>query len=1267
MLTLVALVAGFTFSLLAQQNAPAVKDGTEPPMAPQVKARLDELESTWKAARAKDDVKGEAGALNAIGKLYFAFSFFPQALDAYHQAMERAHAAQDAIAESDALTGAGLCDASTGQNDKAHDEFQQALDLANSSGDPRVRAAALSGLGWLALILRQYSQALQDQNQALPLAQQTQDLELQGQILRGTGLAQYMLGDKQAAIASLDKSLAMHREAGDREGEAKALNALGSLQYDLGMKSQALDTENQAAALYLDSGDYIRATDTLAAMATAYLGDREIPKALDAYNRLLEIDRQTGNRAHAALVLRTLGEIYSDTSQPQKALDSDNQALAIYRETQDHAGEASALFDIGYVHYTLGEPQKALDSFDQALPLFRAQKDSAEEARTLLNIGAAYSALSELQKALEYYNQALPLVQQGGDHAAEAKTLSNMGGIYGSMGDAQKALASYNRALALDQQAGNKAGEAASLNLIGTHHSMQGEQRKALEFYDRALSIYRQLGSREGEASTLGCMGWAYSALGDEQKAMDDYTQALAIFHETGVHGGEALMQGLTGALYGKLGQNEKALDALKQALSFFHQAGMRDGEEWVLYAIGRIYYVMDDRKSALNYYQGALQNFKDVNDRLGQASALMSLGKVYTDLGNDQAALDDLNQGLSIRRQMGDRDGEAETLDYLAEAYSALGQRQKALDALNQALPLATEVNDPDREAQVLHTLLKVEAGPAPALAIYYGKQAVNLLQQVRTNIQEMDKALQQSFLSKKDDYYHDLATLLIEQGRLPEAQQVLNLLKDQEYKDYVRGEAASTLNPLTLTPAEQKAAEDYQKSTAQIVAVGEQWAVLKKVANRTPEQEQEYLQLSAQLDASNKSLNDYYGRLFKLFSTSADANQKVNDVEGGVSQLKQAIARMPHTVALYTLISSSRYSVIVITGSTTVAREVPIAEKDLNQKVAALEQALRDPHSDPRPASNALYKILMGPVQADLDAAQAQTLVWSLDGVLRYVPMAALYDGKQYAVEHYAMVSITPASIPHLNEKPDFSNVSAIAMGISKQYESNLPPLPAVTGELDDVISDAQDKSAQGVLPGTILLNGAFTEKALEQALGNPHTVIHIASHFVFRPGDDSLSYLLLAGKDRDAQGYHLTVADFRDNQEISLLDTDLLTLSACETGMSGSASNGREVDGLGTTAQLKGARAVISSLWEVDDASTGALMADFYKRWAGGAGKVTKVEALREAQMDLLDNQIAQRSDSSGRGLSAESQPDAQPAQLGYAHPYYWAPFVLMGNWR
>ncbi len=139
---------------------------------------------------------------------------------------------------------------------------------------------------------------------------------------------------------------------------------------------------------------------------------------------------------------------------------------------------------------------------------------------------------------------------------------------------------------------------------------------------------------------------------------------------------------------------------------------------------------------------------------------------------------------------------------------------------------------------------------------------------------------------------------------------------------------------------------------------------------------------------------------------------------------------------------------------------------------------------------------------------------------------------------------------------------------------------------------------------------------------------------------------------------------MADFRDNRNLSLRHTDLLTLSACETGMSGNSSNGREVDGLGTTAQLKGAKAVISSLWSVNDNSTGQLMGDFYKRWTAGAGKVTKAEALRKAQLDLLLGGVKPVAEASSRGLeTGDGSRLLPPMRI----PTTGRRFVLMGNWR
>jgi len=875
---------------------------------------------------------------------------------------------------------------------------------------------------------------------------------------------------------------------------------------------------------------------------------------------------------------------------------------------------------------------------------------------------------ADIQARLDKSQAALKAARAAGDKKAEAKALNQVSRVFFDTADFNKALDGYNQALALAREAKDALDEAVALNGIGNCTLSVSENTAAMEAYRQALAVASASGDMQDQAVALGGLGWASNNMGRNQEALDFYHRALPLAQKASDPDTEARVLRRTGWVYYILGDMPKALEYDQQALPVFRKIHNPYGEATVLSDLGLVYTAMGQNQKALAYYATSVPIFRRVGYRAGEALTWNMIGIAYGNLGKRQAELEYYKKALPVIHQVGDVINEAWTLNAIGRVYSILGDKQQAQDYFNRALPLANAADDPIIKAGILRNMMLNQSTLQPALAIFYGKQAVNCVQQVRNNMQGLDEELKKTFVASKNDYFHELANLLIDQGRLPEAQQVLDLLKQQEYLDYVRGDTANTLSPLSLTPSEQQAEADYQKSTAQLVALGQQWADLKKISSRTPEQDRQFQQLSGQLEAASKGLNDYYIRLYTLFGQNSDANKQGADVKGHVSVLKHTIAKMPHTVALYTLVGTDRYSVIVITGSATVAREYPIAERDLNKKIAAFQQALRNPHSDPRPLAEDLYGILIGPVKADLDQAQAQTLVWSLDGALRYVPIAALYDGAHYVVENYSTVTITPASIPHLSDQANVSNLSAVAMGISRQYEQNLPPLPAVVGELEQIVNDRQVQGANGVLPGTILLNGAFTEKAFEDQLAGAHTVVHIASHFVFHPGDDSQSYLLLAGKDADGLGFRLTVADFRDNQNLSLDDTDLLTLSACETGMSGNAGNGREVDGLGTTAQLKGAKAVISSLWEVNDASTGALMADFYKRWADGAGKVAKVEALRQAQLDLLHGDVAHQSGANGRGFAAvDHEPSESANRAGYAHPYYWAPFVLMGNWR
>ena len=176
---------------------------------------------------------------------------------------------------------------------------------------------------------------------------------------------------------------------------------------------------------------------------------------------------------------------------------------------------------------------------------------------------------------------------------------------------------------------------------------------------------------------------------------------------------------------------------------------------------------------------------------------------------------------------------------------------------------------------------------------------------------------------------------------------------------------------------------------------------------------------------------------------------------------------------------------------------------------------------------------------------------------------------------------------------------------------------------------------RQKRGFISGSVIPDEQFTKDSLLGSLKQHRPLVHIASHFRLEPGDASLSFLLLG------DGMTLTLTDIKNEAEDFFGGVELLTLSACETGVQKEReSDGREIDSFAELAQRKGTKAVMASLWRVDDESTSRLMMEFYR--TRQTKNLTKAEALQKAQLSLLKHSR-------------------------YSHPYYWAPFILIGNWR
>ncbi len=804
-----------------------------------------------------------------------------------------------------------------------------------------------------------------------------------------------------------------------------------------------------------------------------------------------------------------------------------------------------------------------------------------------------------------------------------------------------------------------------------------GQGLEALKNYDQAIALFRQAGERNGEALVLNDMGPAYAELGQKQKSLEVYNQAMQIWHETGNRQGEALTLNDIGRLYRDLGQQQTAMDYYNQALPIWRETGNRSGEAMALSDIGSAYADLGQPQKALDYGSQALPIFSETGNRRGEAMVLNTMGRDHSDMSEAQDAMELDLQALVLWREVKDERNEATALMTIAWAYSEMNQPEQSFASAIAALGLARATADPEMKAAIENSMmLGFRKQHRPEEAILFGLDAVNSYQQIRKNISGLNKELQSGFVQSKSGVYRMLAELLIEAGRLGEAEQILDLLKEQELKDLVAGANANAgggLEPIALSPAQQKAESalpDLEKKARAIEELSLTYAQIQAKPTHTPEDDAQLKSIDANMREVSKEIHDtLYNEIFPLLDAQSAPGRVADTTK---SLLQDSLAKLgPDVMGIRLLLGDDHAYAIVVTASSRKKVELPASSAGVRAKALEAARVLSSPATDPRPQLNQLYAMVVAPLEGELKTlTSAQnsvpTLLWSLDDALRYVPMGALYDGTHYLVERFHNVLFTPESYGHINDSPlaNGQPPRALAMGLSKSY-GGMPALPGVLPELDSVVRDPSVPDSHGPMQGKLLPDEQFTLAALKSELdsGQDFSVVHIASHFVLIAGSGDEPFLLMGGdKTGDPDGFDWNLSDM-ENSTVAFHGTRLLTLSACSTAKNYKSRNGLEMDGLGMVAQQKEAEAVLATLWDVNDLSTSHIMSDFYARWVENPS-LGKAEALRQAQLAFLHGTAIDPGAKTGHGSGASS---ATRSGLGYAHPYYWAPFVLIGNYR
>jgi CHAT domain-containing protein/Tfp pilus assembly protein PilF len=961
-----------------------------------------------------------------------------------------------------------------------------------------------------------------------------------------------------------------------------------------------------------------------------------------------------------------LGALYYSSGQLEKGLDYLNQSLPIEQKYSSLLGQATTLNTMGRIYTDLGQEDHALELLNQALTFWRALPSRSGEAETLNNIGKVYNNLGQHDDALKYLNQSLAIWHEVNASPAGASTGNNPSSF--------QATASIN-------------GEASTLDNLGRAWSDMGDGKQALDDFNQALLKFQNLGERNGAALVLNDMGPAYSALGQKQKALDAYNQAIALWRTLGNRQGEALTLNNIGRLYKDLGEHQTALDYYNQALPIWRAVGNHSGEALALSDIGRAYADLGQPAKAIDFQTQALPIYRQTGSRRGEAMVLNNLGRDHSDLGEAQKAYDLDLQALSIWREVKDERDEAQDLMTIAWAYSLMKQPELSFTSAIGALGLAKATADPQIEGNIEDSIMiGFRQQKRPEEAILFGLLAVNDYEQIRRNITGMEKEVQAGFAQSRSGAYRMLAELLVETGRLGQAEQILDLLKEQELEDVVTTAepgSSAAIEPLKLSPAQQDAEAalpDLEKKARAIEESSLAYTQIQAKPSRTPDDDAQLKALSATMQQEGSDIQSVLtNKIYpELDAQSAPGHASTDTTR---SLLQDSLSKLgPHVMGIRLLLGEDHAYAIVVTATSRKVIALPASSADIRAKAFEALKAVGSPSSDPRPQLNQLYFMVVAPIESQLkqfEPAPASksgakgstpTLLWSLDDALRYVPMGALYDGNHYMVERFHNVLFTPESYGHMTDSPLQSGTAprALAMGLSKSY-NGLPALPGVIPELDSIVHDPSDPASHGPMQGKLMPDEQFTLANLKSALGagSDFSVVHIASHFVLIAGSGDEPFLMMGGDNTgDPSGFEWNLSAM-ENSAVAFHGTRLLTLSACSTAKDYKSRNGLEMDSLGMIAQQKEAEAVLATLWDVNDLSTSHIMSDFYDRWVRNPTE-GKAEALRQAQLAFIHGGGAVPGGGTGRGFETEDQ-SSPPSSLGYAHPYYWAPFVLIGNYQ
>ncbi|MBD2206595.1 tetratricopeptide repeat protein [Calothrix sp. FACHB-1219] len=1253
----------------------------------------------------------EASILATIGDSYFIQQKYDEAIKFYQKALPIARELKRKSLESEVLTSLGDCYRRQEKYDIALEVYQQALPLMREVKNKPEEGRILFLIGTIYNLQGKSEQALENLQKSLPIAREIKNQTLKAKILAEIGHTYFIQKQFDRAIEFYQQALALERQPlNNRVVQLDILTQImllyGLSASEAGRKkdyTRAITQENQKLNLVAEALNIARELKDSAAAKEVmriqsqayssigyyYLNLQELQKAQDFIQQGLTIARQSGNLKAERYALSYLGGVYMAQGDNTKVIEVGKQELEIARLLKDPILEVGVLLGLANTYNLLGDYEQGIQFSQQALtkaeeidiqklPEHLQEYALGRKPSALGTLSLIYTNLGEYDKALEFAQKSLNLVRSLKKPKLEAKALIDIGSVYNTSQDFQKAIEFTQQALKIAREIKNTDLEAEALKKLSAAYTGKGDYQQALDSAQQILVIAEKTQNLNLKIDALDIQRQIYTNQGNYQKTLELFQEALKVAKQDNNPYYEWLKLLELGAFYNSLGDYQKNIEYLQQALSLAKKMQNPQFEGTTLFVLAYSYFGKGEPQKTIEFAnQGLaiLPKTKTISLEI-IGNLVLSLG--YGELNNEQKAIEAAQASLALVRKGKNPNDEKTVLTVLGNLQRKFGKKQEAIQTYNQALAIKTQAKTVGTDSGIYAGLGRVYADlNQPNTAIPYYKEAINRIEEVRRGIKLLTPELQASFLQttvdfgsvKTEDIYRQLADLLSSQGREAEAQQVMELLKIQELNNFARETTGtSKITNLELSNTEKQIITKH----GTLIAFGNQLAECKKnKCSQLSNLITQHRQLTEEFNSLIENLkNPKNSEVDK--SRIKDVYDRTDDLIASAEKILAAPKQPDGTVLIYPLVLKDKVRILwAAKGGVLSSKVCQIGESELTKDVSNFRRLLQQPDSDitqVKATGKKLYDCLIKPIESELKANKVKHLVFVPDRAINYIPMAALFDGEKYLIENYSVVSVLNAGLTDAKDTlpPQIQDTQVLGLGLSNQAKTpdgTFSALNYVPIELDAIVKQKPNDST-GIYPGTKFLNQAFTRDALENNLDG-RNILHIATHGLFKADNPEKSYILLG------TGVPYPITQIKHLQK--LREIHLVVLSACETALGGSDQNGIEIQGMSAYFLRDKAKSVMASLWVVSDRSTAQLMQQFYSNLANSANsktRITKAEALRQAQLSLLNsNKSTGENTGNSRGIFELINPDISSRHenntSGYSHPYYWAPFILIGN--